>query len=177
METSKTNGVNEHQAVSGVESNGANVEAPRQGQGSLTISGDAEGDHASSVLGRDRPFTVAEVAQAEEIGPPLLGKPSNAQPRILKLTITARILRHISSIGYLTEAELDTYQVNNFTRSMAFPFINAGYPVVAGTRPKAFGKFHEYANLKAWQNPTPPPVIPPFSMDMELKRPNLSTYN
>jgi hypothetical protein len=40
----------------------------------------------------------------------------------------ARLLRHVSAMGYLTEVGQDQYELNNFTKSMAFPFINAGYP-------------------------------------------------
>lgn len=57
-------------------------------------------------------FNVSDVAKAKNIDPTLL----------------ARLLRHISSMGYLNEVGFDTYELNNFTKSMAFPFINAGYP-------------------------------------------------
>ncbi|KAF4980247.1 hypothetical protein FZEAL_3706 [Fusarium zealandicum] len=60
------------------------------------------------------PFKVAEVAEAKQIDPPLL----------------SRLLRHISAMGYLTEVDFDTYKLNNFSKLMAFPFINAGYPCI-----------------------------------------------
>ncbi|CAM1504819.1 Fc.00g024100.m01.CDS01 [Cosmosporella sp. VM-42] len=86
----------------------------------------------------DGPFKVADIAEAKNIDPPLL----------------ARLLRHISAMGYLTEIDADTYQLTNFTRSMAFPFINAGYPCVSGACLNALGKFHEWGNLNDWKDPT-----------------------
>ncbi|KAF5007641.1 hypothetical protein FDECE_6027 [Fusarium decemcellulare] len=86
----------------------------------------------------DGPFNVADVAKAKDIEPALL----------------ARLLRHISSMGYLTEVGFDTYELNNFTRSMAFPFINAGYPCISGACLNALGKFHEWADLNSWKDPT-----------------------
>ncbi|KAJ4160377.1 hypothetical protein NW754_003502 [Fusarium falciforme] len=84
------------------------------------------------------PFNVAEVAEAKGIEPALL----------------SRLLRHVSAMGYLTELGQDRYELNNFTKSMAFPFINAGYPCISGACINALGKFHEYANNNGWKDPT-----------------------
>ncbi|RSL97253.1 hypothetical protein CEP52_011025 [Fusarium oligoseptatum] len=84
------------------------------------------------------PFNAAEVAEAKGIEPALL----------------SRLLRHVSSMGYLTEIGQDRYELNNFTKSMAFPFINAGYPCISGACLNALGKFHEYANNNGWKDPT-----------------------
>ncbi|KAF7542596.1 hypothetical protein G7Z17_g11439 [Cylindrodendrum hubeiense] len=65
-----------------------------------------------------------------------------------------RLLRHISSMGYLKEVGANTYELTNFTRSMSIPVIGAGYPCIAGACVNALGQFHEYANLKGWKDPT-----------------------
>ncbi|EXK25354.1 hypothetical protein FOMG_17987 [Fusarium oxysporum f. sp. melonis 26406] len=86
----------------------------------------------------DGPFKVADVAKAKNMEPALL----------------ARLLRHISSMGYLTEVGFDTYELENFTKSMAFTFINSGYPCISGACINALGKFHEWADLNSWKDPT-----------------------
>ncbi|KAF4972242.1 hypothetical protein FSARC_1139 [Fusarium sarcochroum] len=84
------------------------------------------------------PFRVAEVAQEKGVEPALL----------------ARLLRHVSSMGYLTEVGQDTYQATNFIKSMAFPFIYAGYPCISGACINALGQFHEWADANDWKDPT-----------------------
>lgn len=75
------------------------------------------------------PFTVAEVAEKKAIEPALLGKSIDGMCLSRRsLILEARLLRHVSSMGYLTEVDKDTYEVTNFIRSMAFPFIHAAYP-------------------------------------------------
>ncbi|RGP70195.1 hypothetical protein FSPOR_4095 [Fusarium sporotrichioides] len=86
----------------------------------------------------DGPFTGAEIANETNIEHALL----------------ARLLRHVSSMGYLVQLGHDTYQANNFIKSMAFPFINAGYPCISGALLNAHGQFHEWAEKNSWKDPT-----------------------
>ncbi|RBQ66854.1 hypothetical protein FVER14953_13014 [Fusarium verticillioides] len=86
----------------------------------------------------DGPFKVADVAKEKNIEPALL----------------ARLVRHVSSMGYITEIDQDTYQATNFIKSMAFPFINAGYPCISGACLNALGQFHEWADINSWKDAT-----------------------
>ncbi|KAH6884397.1 S-adenosyl-L-methionine-dependent methyltransferase [Thelonectria olida] len=87
---------------------------------------------------KDEVFTISEAAKAIKADPVLLG----------------RLLRHLSSMGYLKEVGTDTYELTNFTRSMSIPIIGAGYPCVAGACVNALGKFSEWADLNDWKDPT-----------------------
>ncbi|KAF5681383.1 O-methyltransferase B [Fusarium denticulatum] len=86
----------------------------------------------------NRPFKVADVAKEKNIEPALL----------------ARLVRHVSSMGYITEIDQDTYQATDFIKSMAFPFINAGYPCISGACLNALGQFHEWADINSWKDAT-----------------------
>lgn len=91
--------------------------------------------HVAKIQG---PFKVVDVAKEKNIDPALL----------------SRLLRHVSSMGYITEVGQDTYEATNFIKSMAFPFIHAGYPCISGACLNALGQFHEWADLNAWKDPT-----------------------
>ncbi|KAF5002767.1 hypothetical protein FGRMN_165 [Fusarium graminum] len=91
--------------------------------------------HVAKIQG---PFKVADVAKEKNIDPVLL----------------ARLVRHVSSMGYITEVGQDTYEATNFIKSMAFPFINAGYPCISGACINALGQFHEWADSNEWKDAT-----------------------
>ncbi|KAL1855243.1 hypothetical protein VTK73DRAFT_8590 [Phialemonium thermophilum] len=91
------------------------------------------------VLGADtKPKKVNDLAEAIGVDPPLLG----------------RLMRHMASMGYITETGPDEYKPTNFSRAMSIPVISDGYPCVSGGMMAALARFHEFAKLKNYQTPT-----------------------
>ena len=83
------------------------------------------------------PFKAAEVAKVKEIDPPIL----------------MRLMKHLSSMGYLKELGSDTYERTNFTKAMAVPIIGQSYPPISGGCNAALDQFPRWASKTGWKTP------------------------
>ncbi|KAK5175023.1 uncharacterized protein LTR77_000159 [Saxophila tyrrhenica] len=89
-------------------------------------------------LSRDpaRPKTVAELAEATGVEAVLL----------------ARTMRHLASMGYISETAADEYLPTNFSLSLTIPIIGDGYPVTADCNVSLL-RFPAYARKIGYREP------------------------
>ncbi|TLD26357.1 hypothetical protein PspLS_05160 [Pyricularia sp. CBS 133598] len=88
----------------------------------------------------DRPQAVADLAGALGIDPPLL----------------ARVMRHVTAMGYLKEMGVDQYQPTAFIKALTIEIIGAGYFAAASSSGAAQLRFHDYAKKHGFKNPNDP---------------------
>ncbi|KAI2618196.1 S-adenosyl-L-methionine-dependent methyltransferase [Hypoxylon sp. NC1633] len=67
--------------------------------------------------------------------------------------LIVRLLRHLAAMGYVEETSTDEYKPTNFTKSLCFPIIKAGYPVLSGALLSANNLFHEFVKKNNYEAP------------------------
>lgn len=93
----------------------------------------------------DSPKKASDIAQQLHVDPLLVGKNSHVPislPRSIfsafaftvKVRLTygllARLLRHLAAMGHVRETGPDEYKPTNFSKSVNFPLIGDGYPLM-----------------------------------------------
>ncbi|PHH90714.1 hypothetical protein CDD83_2868 [Cordyceps sp. RAO-2017] len=86
----------------------------------------------------DVPQKVAELAPALGIDPKLLN----------------RLMRHLSSLAYLTQVGADEYLPTNYSRALSLPFMGHGYLGILASTHLAATEFYQFSRRRGWKNPT-----------------------
>ncbi|KAF2833250.1 S-adenosyl-L-methionine-dependent methyltransferase [Ophiobolus disseminans] len=67
--------------------------------------------------------------------------------------VLARLLKHISAMGYVQETGSDEYAPTNFSTALTIPIIGDGYPCLAGGALRSGLHFHEYMENTNYATP------------------------
>ncbi|EFX00449.1 hydroxyindole O-methyltransferase [Grosmannia clavigera kw1407] len=68
--------------------------------------------------------------------------------------LLCRLLRHLGTMGYLTEVGPDQYLATNFAKSLSIPIISDGYPCIGGGLSQCIFRFNEFAKHNGYKTPT-----------------------
>ncbi|UPL02377.1 hypothetical protein LCI18_013311 [Fusarium solani-melongenae] len=103
----------------------------------------------------DRAQKTSELAEALGVDPFLL----------------ARLMRHLSAMGYIKEVDVDVYLPTNYSKAMSIPIVSDGYLAMLTCSSSAPIKFHEYARKHEFKNPTDSkdtPLMYAYGTDMDM---------